>query len=643
VRDHRSCFLLALALTIAMATGCRGKAPAQPVAKANASAVVAKPPTQAESPLAQPVVLRRPAAEPMPAAVAVPRKKIVAALKQAQQALDAGKIDERNVPSGDAPPPELNDMSAPQAPSVQVDALAVYRGVLTTDPHNAVGLHGMDAVVAALRARAQAALARGDMVNAQRDADRLALLRADDPGLPALTAELNKGWRVAGLIERGQRLESAGALVAPRTSNAAAAYRQALALAPGSAAADAGLARIENVFIDKAVAEVQAGHYPQSDRLVAQASSVRQDSQIVRDAKVRILAIRRQRVNLLLVQADAALAANAPDRAEQLLAQVEHVLPQSQEARGLRASIANERNYGQFKPSQVFTDALASKSVGPEGRSPEMIVLPIGGFRMGSPDDEPGHDANETPQRSIVFRHGFAMSRTEITVEQFGRFVQATHYRTDAERSGHSMVYDEAKGKLDARDGVTWRDDHNGQRAKPDQPVLHVSWNDAQAYTIWLSKETAQLYRLPSEAEFEYGLRAGTSTAYPWPGNKPPKEVGNMAGDDPSPSGRHWGDAFAGYSDGYWGPAPVAHFAPNAFGLFDMIGNVAEWTQDCWHDSYRRAPENGSAWVNPGCTKRVARGASWASSPAQARSAYRAPTDADSSNARLGFRVVREL
>ncbi|HEV2607902.1 MAG TPA: SUMF1/EgtB/PvdO family nonheme iron enzyme, partial [Xanthomonadaceae bacterium] len=129
----------------------------------------------------------------------------------------------------------------------------------------------------------------------------------------------------------------------------------------------------------------------------------------------------------------------------------------------------------------------------------------------------------------------------------------------------------------------------------------------------------------------------------PWPGNKPPKEVGDLAGDDPSPSGRHWGDAFAGYSDGYWGPAPVAHFAPNTFGLFDMVGNVAEWTQDCWHDSYRRAPENGSAWVNPGCAKRVARGASWASSPAQARSAYRAPTDADSSNARLGFRVVREL
>jgi len=643
VRDHRSCFLLALAMAIAVATGCRGKAPAQPVAKPATPAVAAKSPAQPESPPAQPVVLRRPGAEPLPAAVAVPRKKIGVALKQAKQALDSGKIDERNVPSGDAPPPELNDMNAPRAPTVQVDALAGYRGVLATDSNNASALHGMDAVVVALRRRAQAALAREDMVNAQRDADRLALLRADDPGLPALTAALDKGWRVAGLVERGQRLESAGALVAPPASNAAAAYRQALALAPGSAAADAGLARIENVFIDKAVAEVQAGHYPQSDRFIAQAASVRLDSQVVRDAKVRILAIRRQRASLLLAQADAALAANAPDRAEQLLVQIEHVLPQSPEARGLRMRIANVRNYGPFKPSQVFTDALASKAAGPEGRSPEMIVLPVGSFRMGSPDDEPGHEANETPQRSIAFRHGFAMSRTEVTVEQFGRFVQATHYRTDAERSGHSMVYDEAKGKLDARDGVTWRDDHNGRPAKPEQPVLHVSWNDAQAYTIWLSKETAHLYRLPSEAEFEYALRAGSNTVYPWPGTKPPKAIGDLAGNDPSPSGRHWGDAFAGYSDGFWGPAPVAHFAPNVFGLFDMIGNVAEWTQDCWHDNYRRAPENASAWVNPGCTKRVVRGSSWASSPTQARSAYRAPTDADGSSARLGFRVVRDL
>ncbi len=640
MRDRRGYLLLiVLALAIAVATGCRGKSPPQPVAKAPAH-VVGMPASKREPALALPVALRRPAVEPLPAPVAVSRKKIGETLKLAQQSLDMGRLDERNVPTGAAPPPASNDTvaTAVPAPAGSADALALYRGVLATDPNNPGALRGMDAVVAALHARALAALAREDMVNAQRDADRLRLLRADDPALPALAARLERGWHVAGLVERGQRLESIGALIAPRGSNAVAAYRQALALAPGSGSADAGLARVEGVFLARALAEAQAAHYPQSDRLIAQAATLRQDSQALQDAAARIVAIREHHAAVLQAEADTALAAGDPDRAEQLLRQIDRAAPLSPQSRDLRLRIATARNYGVFRPGQVFTDALASG-----GRSPDMIVLPIGTFRMGSSNDEPGSEADEQPQRTITFKHGFAMSRTEITVEEFGRFVQATHFKTDAEQSGHSMVYDEAKGKLEARDGVTWRDDHGGQKAAPGQPVLHVSWEDAQAYTIWLSKETARLYRLPSEAEFEYGLRAGSTDAYPWRGGAPPKRIGNLAGSDPSPSGRHWGDAFAGYSDGFWGPAPVAQFDPNVFGLFDMIGNVSEWTQDCWHDSYRRAPETGVAWVNPGCTKRVVRGASWASSPAQARSAYRTSADVESGNSRLGFRVVRDL
>ncbi len=636
MRDQRNCFTLALVLIIAMIGGCHGDAPPPPpVAKRAAPVVVAKHPAQPEPLPAQPVVMRRPAAEPLPASVAIAKKKIAEALKRAQQALDAGSLDERSIA-----PPELNDMVAATvpAPSLPTDALALYRGVLATDPKNASALAGMDAVIMALHARALAALLREDMVSAQRDADRLQLLRADNPDLPALTAALDKGWRVAGLIERGQRLERAGALIAPRSANAAAVYRQALALASDSALADAGLARVEAVFIAKAIAEAEAARYPQSDRLLAQAASVRPNAQPLQDARKRIADIRQQHAALLVAQADLALGSGDPDRAEQLLKQIERVTPLSVESRDLRARILLERNYGIYKPGQVFTDALTSA-----GQSPELIVLPIGSFQMGAPDDEAGHEANETPQREVGFKHGFAMARTEITSEQFGRFVQATHYLTDAERSGHSMVYDEAKGKLDARDGANWRNDHAAAQAAPQLPVLHVSWNDAQAYTIWLSKETAHLYRLPSEAEFEYGLRAGGNTVYPWPGTQPPNDVGDLAGSDASPSGRHWGDAFVGYSDGYWGPAPVAHYAANAFGLYDMIGNVSEWTQDCWHDGYRRAPENGGAWVNPGCTQRVVRGASWASSPAQARSAYRAPMDVDAASAQLGFRVVREL
>ena len=639
MRDHRSGSILALGLTIAMLAGCRGEAP-PPVVQRPTMAVAAKHPSQPAPLPAQLVVLRKPDAEALPLPVAVPKKKIGETLKQAQLALNAGRLDERSVPFVQAPP-ELNVVTAPTVPASKPvdDALAMYRSVLMIDPNNAAALRGMDAVVAALHARAHESLIREDMVSAQRDADRLKLLRPDEPGLPALTASLNKGWRVASLIEHGQRLEYSSAQIPSRLANTVTVYRQALAINPDSASADAGLARVEGVFIGKALADAEAGRYPQSDRWIAQAATVRQDSQALQDASARIVAIRQHAAAVLQAQADTALASGDPDGAERLLKQIERAAPLSPEARDLRVRIVLQRKYSMFKPGQAFTEALVSA-----GRTPEMIVLPIGRFRMGSRDDEPDHDANETPQREVAFKHGFAMARTEITVEQFGRFVQATHYRTDAERNGHSMVYDEVKGKLDARDGVNWRDDHNGQPATTaGQPVMHVSWNDAQAYTIWLSKETAHLYRLPSEAEFEYALRAGGSGAYPWPGNKPPQGVGNLAGSDASPSGRHWGDAFAGYSDGYWGPSPVAHFPANAFGLYDMVGNLSEWTQDCWHESYRRAPADGSAWVNPGCNKRVARGASWASSPGQARSAYRAATDADSSNGRLGFRVVREL
>jgi len=175
--------------------------------------------------------------------------------------------------------------------------------------------------------------------------------------------------------------------------------------------------------------------------------------------------------------------------------------------------------------------------------------------------------------------------------------------------------------------------------------VLHVSVRDAEAYANWLSVQTGMSYRLPSEAEFEYALRAGSQGRFPW-GNDgiPSARFGNLTGgNDESPSGRHWNNAFVSYGDGYWGPAPGGSYLPNAFGLYDLGSNVSEWVSDCWHASYRRAPADGASWFNPGCRSRVVRGGSWASSPAQARAAWRSASDSDMTNARVGFRVVRGI
>jgi formylglycine-generating enzyme required for sulfatase activity len=120
--------------------------------------------------------------------------------------------------------------------------------------------------------------------------------------------------------------------------------------------------------------------------------------------------------------------------------------------------------------------------------------------------------------------------------------------------------------------------------------------------------------------------------------------VENVTGDgERFAGGRSWEGGFRRYDDGYWGPAPVGSLQPNSFGLFDMGGNVMEWVEDCWHDSYVRAPTDGSAWVNPGCDRRVIRGAQWSSTPEMSRSGFRLSAGPTTADARVGFRVARDL
>jgi formylglycine-generating enzyme required for sulfatase activity len=222
--------------------------------------------------------------------------------------------------------------------------------------------------------------------------------------------------------------------------------------------------------------------------------------------------------------------------------------------------------------------------------------------------------------------------------------VRASGYVPDSQRLGGASIYDGRSGVMRDDSRATWQDNFAGRPAGDTDPVVNVSWNDAHAYVQWLSKRTGKQYRLPSEAEFEYALRGGTSTRYWWGNGTPATKVENLTGSgDRSRQGRRWTNSFAGYRDGYWGPAPIQSFSPNPFGLYDIGGNLSEWVADCWHVNYTRASDDGSAWVNPGCTQRVLRGGSWGSAPEQVRSAYRLGADASTRSGRVGFRVAREL
>ncbi len=233
---------------------------------------------------------------------------------------------------------------------------------------------------------------------------------------------------------------------------------------------------------------------------------------------------------------------------------------------------------------------------------PEMVVVPAGRFLMGSHAGQ-GNDWDR-PAHKVTIAKPFAVAKFALTFDEWDAC---------AARGGCAAhVSDSGWGR--------------GRR-----PVINVSWDDAQAYVKWLSGITGKPYRLLSEAEFEYAARGGTQTKFPW-GDEIKLNGQAMANCDGC--GSQW--------DGKQ-TAPVGSFAANRFGLCDMVGNVWEWTEDCWNPNYQEAPADGSPWTSGDCSSRVVRGGSWLSDPDDLRSALRLRHHSDSRDLILGFRVARTL
>jgi formylglycine-generating enzyme required for sulfatase activity len=263
---------------------------------------------------------------------------------------------------------------------------------------------------------------------------------------------------------------------------------------------------------------------------------------------------------------------------------------------------------------------------------PKMIVLPTGRFKQGAPRDERDALPAEKPQHIVLIRQPLAISTTELTVSNFREFVTATR----RELAGCD-VYD---GEWQHKTESSWL--HPGFTQNSDHPVTCVSWNDAVAYAEWLSAKTGHHYRLPSSSEWEYAARAGVDAALPWnPAMQAACEHANVA--DRSAARRYPKWSVFACKDGYVNTAPVASFKANAFGIYDMLGNVLEWTQDCWHDDYSKAPVDGSARLDGACVEHELRGGSWFSSPAFVRLSYRNHSASGYRSSSVGVRLVRDM
>ena len=288
------------------------------------------------------------------------------------------------------------------------------------------------------------------------------------------------------------------------------------------------------------------------------------------------------------------------------------------------------------RPGTVFQDC-------PD--CPRMVVIPAGEFTMGSPAAEAGRGVDEGPQRQVTMAL-YALGRSEVTVAEFRRFADETGFKTEAERDARAQgcsgfIYADPAVTNPGGPAVTsWRSP--GLTQAESHPVLCVSWNDARAYAQWLSKKTGKRYRLPSEAEWEYAARAGSVSARYW--GEDPVQACRFANVADQSRFQTWGFGQKHEcTDGHYFTAPAGGYAPNRFGLYDMLGNAWEWTEDCWNASYAGAPVDGSAWLAGDCAQRVCRGGSWSTVPRFARSASRYKNTADHRDNLTGFRLARTV
>ena len=264
---------------------------------------------------------------------------------------------------------------------------------------------------------------------------------------------------------------------------------------------------------------------------------------------------------------------------------------------------------------------------------PELVMIQGGEFVMGSGKEEKLREPDEEPAHRVTVGGPLAVGKYEVTRGQYTEFVR------DTKREHRGGCNSTLGGRFNKNPKALWS--APGFTQKDDEPVVCVNWNDARAYTAWLSKKTGKAYRLPSEAEWEYLARAGTTGRRNWPDTDEAAACKFASVADISFKRVSPGMPIFPCSDELPYTAPVGRFPANGFGLYDMLGNVSEWVEDCWNGDYADAPTIATARTSGSCGERGFRGGAWNSKPANVRAAYRDRESIEERHDNLGFRVVR--
>ncbi|MEZ4599570.1 MAG: SUMF1/EgtB/PvdO family nonheme iron enzyme [Syntrophotaleaceae bacterium] len=487
------------------------------------------------------------------------------------------------------------------------NAFHQYLMVLTKDPENREGQNGLRIIGETLLKMLDKAENQESCKKVSEALEKLRILAEKNPVVASLwqTLEAAKVKKVGTLLDKARKNIEVQKYMVPPEDNAYEKLGKIIALDPRNVPAKAEMRRIAEKYLQMAQTAGSAGKFDESreylekvetiDAGLPQLSQVRQD--LLSEQQER-----EQKVLKILAEAKDAMAAGAKSSALASINKALGLYPGHIQATKLKRQASQI-----MAPGETFRDKFEDGSMGPA-----LVVVAAGSFRMGDLGGRGTGD--EKPVHQVKFSRSFAVGQYEVSFAEYDRFCRAT---------GRTLPDDRGRG----------RDRH---------PVANVSWEDAMAYTAWLTKMTGHRYRLPTEAEWEYVARAGTGTLFWWGENGDRSCSHENILDQAAKDVLGRLDS-ASCRDNQIYAAPVGSFKANGFGLYDMLGNVGEWCRDSWHADYHQAPGDGRAWTAPDSPFKVVRGGSWSSDPKTSRSAERLALKSTLSRENVGFRLVREL